>query len=105
MVLIVRCGVGLLPLLCVRNGNAKKVIGLEQSACIEYARCVVKDNMYDDKITLIQSSVIKYFFIYLLLLHKNSHFLYNHDITTTHFNLFVYVGSRLKKIASWTGSG
>lgn len=62
VVLVIRCGIGLLPLLCVRNGCAKKVIALEQSACIDYARQVVIDNSYDDKITLIQSNVIKKYF-------------------------------------------
>lgn len=50
-------------MLCVRVGGAKKVIGLEQSACIEYARRIIKDNNYCHKITLIQSSVIIYFHI------------------------------------------
>lgn len=47
--------------MCVRSGMAKKVIALEESACIEYARRIVKDNSYGHLITLIQSSVIKYF--------------------------------------------
>lgn len=64
--LVIRCGIGLLPMLCVRIGGAKKVIGLEQSACIEYARCIVKDNSYCHKITLIQSSVILFIYISLL---------------------------------------
>lgn len=67
MVLVIRSGIGLLPLLCVRNGFAKKVIGLEQSACIEYARRIVEDNMYSNRITLIQSSVI---FSYLFICFK-----------------------------------
>lgn len=58
VVLVIRCGIGLLPLLCARNGKAKRVVALEQSTCIEYARNIVKDNMYGHKITLIQSSVI-----------------------------------------------
>lgn len=67
MVLVIRCGVGLLPLMCVRSGKAEKVIALEESNCIEYARRIVKDNSYGHKITLIQSSVIKYFSTYVLL--------------------------------------
>lgn len=57
MVLVVRSGIGLLPMLCVRNGHARKVIALEQSACIEYARRIINDNHYSDRITLIQDSV------------------------------------------------
>ncbi|VVC44125.1 Protein arginine N-methyltransferase,S-adenosyl-L-methionine-dependent methyltransferase [Cinara cedri] len=57
VVLVVRCGIGLIPMLCIRYGSAKKVIALEQSACIEYARQIVIDNSYEDQITLIQSSV------------------------------------------------
>lgn len=64
VVLVIRSGIGLLPLLCVRDGLAKKVIALEQSACIEYARRIVKDNLYSHQITFIQSSVIKYFSSY-----------------------------------------
>jgi len=63
VVLVIRCGIGFLPLLCVRFGFAKKVIGLEQSACIEYARRIVNDNFYSNQITLIQSSVKFYLFI------------------------------------------
>lgn len=59
MVLVIRCGIGLLPLLCARDGQAKKVIALEQSACIEYARRIVTDNRYSNTITLIQSNVSK----------------------------------------------
>lgn len=61
VVLVVRCGIGLLPMLCVRYGLAKRVIALEISDCISYARRIIKDNNYDDKITLIQSNVIIYF--------------------------------------------
>lgn len=57
VVLVVRCGIGLLPLLCARDGQAKKVIALEQSACIEYARRIITDNRYSTVITLIQSNV------------------------------------------------
>lgn len=63
VVLVIRCGIGLLPLMCVRNGYARKVIALEESACIEYARLIIKDNGYSSKITLIQSSVITIFFL------------------------------------------
>jgi len=66
VVLVIRCGIGLLPMLCIRSGHAKKVIALEQSACIEYARRIVKDNGYSDEITLIQSSVI----VLLLIMSK-----------------------------------
>lgn len=62
IVLVIRCGIGLLPMLCIQNGHAKKVIALEQSACIDYARQVIHDNSYDKKITLIQSNVIRYIF-------------------------------------------
>lgn len=62
VVLVVRSGIGLLPMLCVRNGLAKRVIALEESACIGYARRIIKDNNYNDKITLIQSSVINHFY-------------------------------------------
>lgn len=64
VVLVIRSGIGLLPLLCVQSGLAKKVIALEQSACIEYARRIVKDNNFSHKITFIQSSVINYFINY-----------------------------------------
>jgi len=57
VVLVIRCGIGLLPLLCARDGKAKKVIALEQSACIEYARRIITDNRYSTVITLVQSSV------------------------------------------------
>ncbi|XP_060858397.1 uncharacterized protein LOC132935795 [Metopolophium dirhodum] len=57
VVLVVRCGIGLLPLLCARDGKAKKVIALEQSACIEYARRIITDNRYSTVITLVQSNV------------------------------------------------
>ncbi|XP_025196022.1 probable protein arginine N-methyltransferase 1.2 [Melanaphis sacchari] len=57
VVLVIRCGIGLLPLLCARDGQAKKVIALEQSSCIEYARRIITDNRYSTVITLIQSSV------------------------------------------------
>ncbi|XP_060847189.1 protein arginine N-methyltransferase 1-like [Rhopalosiphum padi] len=57
VVLVIRCGIGLLPLLCARDGQAKKVIALEQSACIEYARRIITDNRYSTVITLIQSNV------------------------------------------------
>lgn len=57
IVLVIRSGIGLLPLLCARDGQAKKVIALEQSSCIEYARRIVTDNRYSTVITLIQSSV------------------------------------------------
>lgn len=58
VVLVIRCGIGLLPLLCLRTGRAKKVIALEQSACIEYARQIIIDNEYSNEVILIQSSVI-----------------------------------------------
>lgn len=67
--LVIRCGIGLLPMLCVRNGKARKVIALEQSNCIEYARYIIKDNMYSHKITLIQSTVI-IFVLYLSFITK-----------------------------------
>ncbi|XP_027840234.2 uncharacterized protein LOC114121922 [Aphis gossypii] len=57
IVLVIRSGIGLLPLLCARDGQAKRVIALEQSSCIEYARRIVTDNRYSTVITLIQSSV------------------------------------------------
>lgn len=62
IVLVVRCGIGLLPMLCVKSGLAKKVIALEQSSCIEYARRIIHDNSFSQQITLIQSSVITFFF-------------------------------------------
>lgn len=71
MVLVIRCGIGLLPLLCARDGKAKKVIALEQSACIEYARRIITDNRYSTVITLVQSNVSKMsllLFLYDLLL-------------------------------------
>lgn len=67
VVLVVRSGIGLLPLLCVRVGLAKKVIALEESDCIEYARRIVKDNSYSHMITFIQSSVILYFSYYFYI--------------------------------------
>lgn len=69
-------------MLCVRLGRAKKVIGLEKSDCIEYARRIVEDNAYSHVITLIQSSVIiNLFFLYI----ENSQF--------SKFNIhFLYLG-------------
>lgn len=51
-------------MMCVRLGGAKRVIAVEKSACIEYARRIVKDNGCSRKITLIQTSVIKYFVLF-----------------------------------------
>lgn len=75
MVLVVRSGIGFLPLLCARNGFAKRVIALEESACIEYARRIVEDNNYSHKITLIQSSVMKNYCTILFINIYIKHFL------------------------------
>jgi len=80
VVLVIRCGIGLLPLLCARDGKAKKVIALEQSACIEYARRIITDNRYSTVITLVQSNVRKMslllFLYYLLLDYTSYHMLH-----------------------------
>jgi hypothetical protein len=75
VVLVIRGGIGFLPLLCARNGCAKKVIVLEESACIEYARQIVKDNNYCHKITLIQSSVMKNYNTIFIINNYIKHFI------------------------------
>lgn len=90
MVLVIRSGIGLLPLLCVRHGFAKKVIGLEQSACIEYARRIVEDNKYSNQITLIQSSVIFSYLFMFLIACNITHFYYinNRNVSNVFIHLF-----------------
>jgi len=85
VVLVIRCGIGLLPLLCARDGKAKKVIALEQSACIEYARRIITDNRYSTVITLVQSNVSKM----LILL-----FLYDLLLVFIHLTILYYIFGR-----------
>lgn len=95
-------------MLCARDGQAKRVIALEQSSCIEYARRIVTDNRYSTVITLIQSSVRKMTLI-LNKLHITSIYfsvILNTCITTlftrSYLNIFVFKGPRLETVTTQT---
>jgi protein arginine N-methyltransferase 1 len=56
VVLDVGCGTGILSLFAAKAG-AKKVIGIDMSKIIDHAKQIVKDNGYEDVITLINGKV------------------------------------------------
>ncbi|KAL0480924.1 type I protein arginine methyltransferase PRMT1 [Acrasis kona] len=56
VVLDVGCGTGILSLFAAKAG-AKKVIGIDMSRIVDHAKQIVKDNGYEDVITLIQGKV------------------------------------------------
>jgi protein arginine N-methyltransferase 1 len=56
VVLDVGCGTGILSLFAAKAG-AKKVIGIDMSKIIDHAKQIVKDNGYEDVITLLNGKV------------------------------------------------
>lgn len=55
-VIDVGCGTGILSIFAVQAGAAR-VVGIDASNMAKHARQIVKDNGYDDKITIIQGKV------------------------------------------------
>ncbi|XP_050528964.1 uncharacterized protein LOC126898708 [Daktulosphaira vitifoliae] len=54
VVMVLRTGLGLLAMMCVKHGRARKVIALESSSCAEYAEQIIKDNGLNHVITVLR---------------------------------------------------